>query len=99
MDELITVNNPLAIPPKGLDEHGHLPALPLLLAGTMPGQVRERTVKFFLSVADIFESWVARRTSPHTQRAYRQDVMAFIAFMRICWPAAVPGTPYLTFRS
>lgn len=43
MDELITVNNPLAIPPKGRDEHGHLPALPPLLAGTMPSQVRERS--------------------------------------------------------
>ena len=29
---------------------------------------------------------VERRESPHTQRAYRGDVMAFVALMRIRWP-------------
>jgi site-specific recombinase XerD len=60
--------------------------LPPILAGTAPDQVQERVDRFFLSIARIFEAWVARRSSLHTQRAYRQDVMAFIAFRRIAWP-------------
>ena len=31
------------------------------------------------SIANIFERWVAGRDSPHTQRAYRQDVMALVS--------------------
>lgn len=34
----------------------------------------------------MFHSWVARRQSPHTQRAYRNDVLAFVAFLQIRWP-------------
>ena len=60
--------------------------LPPILAGTTPDQVEARVERFFLSVAQIFEAWVARRSSKHTQRAYRQDVMAFIAFRQIPWP-------------
>src|ERR1700735_1514365 len=60
--------------------------LPPILAGTAPDQVQERVERFFLSVARIFEAWVARRSSRHTQRAYRQDLMAFIAFRKIAWP-------------
>jgi len=37
----------------------------------------------FSSVASIFESWVSRRQSPHTQLAYREDVMAFVRFQAI----------------
>jgi hypothetical protein len=36
--------------------------------------------------AEIFERWVARRSSRHTQRAYRQDVMDFVEFLGIRWP-------------
>ena len=60
--------------------------LPPILVGSTPGRVEERVEQFFLSVARIFEAWVARRSSKHTQRAYRQDVMAFITFMSIPWP-------------
>ena len=60
--------------------------LPPILTSTKPGRVEERVEQFFLSVAQIFEAWVARRASHHTQRAYRQDVMAFIAFRKIAWP-------------
>jgi len=42
--------------------------------------------RFSSSVADIFERWVTRRESPHTQRAYRGDVMAFVDYLRIRWP-------------
>jgi site-specific recombinase XerD len=60
--------------------------LPPILTGSTPGRVEERVGQFFLSVAQIFEAWVARRSSRHTQRAYRQDVIAFIAFRQIAWP-------------
>src|SRR5205085_3564497 len=38
------------------------------------------------SIAEIFEAWVRRRNSAHTQRAYRADVMSFVAFMEFEWP-------------
>ena len=60
--------------------------VPPILAGTAPDQVQECVDRFFLSIARIFDVWVARRSSKHTQRAYRQDVMAFIAFRQIAWP-------------
>jgi site-specific recombinase XerD len=65
---------------------GIIRELPPILTGNIPGRIEERVERFFLSVAPIFEAWVARRSSHHTQRAYRQDVMAFIAFMQIPWP-------------
>ncbi|MDA2933225.1 tyrosine-type recombinase/integrase [Acidobacteria bacterium AH-259-D05] len=42
--------------------------------------------KFYLSVAEIFETWVSRRSSRHTQRAYRADVMTFVRFAGVRWP-------------
>lgn len=56
-------------------------------------EVRRRVHEFYGSVADIFERWVARRSSSHTQRAYRGDVLAFVAFFGdrvpggLVWPA------------
>jgi site-specific recombinase XerD len=67
----------------------HLPeqvrTLPPILTGTTP-LVRRRVEQFYFSVASCFESWVKRRQSPHTQRAYREDVMAFVRFLEIAWP-------------
>jgi site-specific recombinase XerD len=60
--------------------------LPPILLGRATPAVQEKVEKFFLSVAEIFEAWVTRRSSPHTQRAYRQDVMAFVAYLGIPWP-------------
>jgi len=60
--------------------------LPPVLAGHQTPQVRERVERFYLSVAEIFEMWVARRKSAHTQRAYREDVMCFVRFMGFQWP-------------
>jgi site-specific recombinase XerD len=34
----------------------------------------------------LLERWISRRASPHTQRAYRQDLFTFIAFAGIAWP-------------
>jgi site-specific recombinase XerD len=65
---------------------GNQPDLPAILAGTATPVVRSRVEHFFSSLASIFESWVARRQSPNTQRAYREDVMAFVKFMGLTWP-------------
>ena len=62
------------------------PGLPPILAGATTPAVRKRVEQFFFSLASILESWVARRQSPHTQRAYREDVMSFVKFMGIAWP-------------
>ncbi len=60
--------------------------LPPILLGRETLEVKEKIAHFFASVAEIFEIWVARRKSPHTQRAYRQDVMSFVRFLGLSWP-------------
>ena len=60
--------------------------LPPILTGQATPAMRQRVFEFFSSVASIFESWVTRRQSAHTQRAYREDVMSFVKFMDIEWP-------------
>src|SRR5580700_9806123 len=60
--------------------------LPPILAGAATPAVRKRVEQFFFSVAILFESWVTRRQSPHTQRAYREDIMSFVKFMGMRWP-------------
>lgn len=60
--------------------------LPPILAGTATPPIAKRVEHFYSSVAEIFEAWVTRRQSSHTQRAYREDVMSFTAFMKIRWP-------------
>src|SRR3954471_6183824 len=79
-------------------------ALPPILIGAATPTIRRRVEQFFFSVASCFEFWVKRRQSPHTQRAYREDVMAFVKFMGIKWPndsvslLAVSVTDVLVFR-
>jgi site-specific recombinase XerD len=63
-----------------------LPALPPVIAGSHTPEVERRVENFFQSVAAIFEAWVNRRKSDHTRRAYRGDVMAFVAFCGWAWP-------------
>jgi hypothetical protein len=58
-------------------------ALPPILAGQITPEVKERVERFYFSVAAIFETWVKRRPSKHTQRAYREDIMAFVNFAGI----------------
>jgi site-specific recombinase XerD len=60
--------------------------LPPILAGATTPAVRKRVEQFFFSVGILFESWVTRRQSPHTQRAYREDIMSFVKFMGMAWP-------------
>ena len=59
---------------------------PPILVGGDTTLSRERVEKFYFSVAEVFDRWVARRESPHTQRAYRQDVMAFVEYLGLRWP-------------
>lgn len=60
-----------------------LPNLPPILADNSTPAIRKRVEQFYFSVASIFESWVQRRRSPHTQRAYREDVMSFVKFLEL----------------
>ena len=62
------------------------PALPPILAGRSTPDVKRRVESFYFSVASCFEAWVSRRKSTHTQRAYREDVMAFVRSLGIRWP-------------
>lgn len=62
------------------------PSMPALALGFDSPDVRRRVEQFYASIASIFEAWVARRSSAHTQRAYRQDVAALIQYLRIDWP-------------
>jgi integrase/recombinase XerC len=60
--------------------------LPPVMAGHETPQVGQRVERFYVSIAEIFERWVTRRKSEHTQRAYREDVMSFVRFVGIEWP-------------
>src|SRR2546428_260258 len=60
--------------------------LPPILAGQFTPATKQRVGKFYSSIAEIFEAWVTRRQSPHTQRAYREDFMTFVNFIGIRWP-------------
>ncbi len=66
------------------------PELPPILAGSATPAVRQNVGRFYASVAEIFEAWVARRSSQHTQRAYRSDVISFVRFLEIQWPQQAP---------
>src|SRR5580704_1353356 len=83
----------------------NLPApLPPILAGQFTPETQERVERFYFSVDAIFETWVKRRQSKHTQRAYREDIMAFVNFTGIRWPEdagqllQVSVTDVLAFR-
>ena len=60
--------------------------LPPILVGRATPAVEAQVGSFYSSVAAIFERWVTRRSSTHTQRAYRQDVMDFVQFLGLRWP-------------
>ena len=67
----------------GSDSAAQLP--PILVGHATPAVVKQ-VENFYSSIAEIFGSWVKRRESPHTQRAYRKDVMTFVEFLGIDWP-------------
>jgi site-specific recombinase XerD len=53
---------------------------------TLPGPPSDRLRTFYDSVPELLDTWLGRRTSPHTQRAYRSDVLSFVGFLRLPWP-------------
>jgi hypothetical protein len=61
------------------------PDVPADLGGIRSGDAHKRVEHFYTSVAAIFEAWVGRWRSGHTQRAYHQDVMAFVRFLGVRW--------------
>jgi len=65
--------------------------LPPILEGHYTLSVEDRVRRFVLGVPELLERWISRRASPHTQRAYRQDLSTFITFAGIAWPHAAPA--------
>src|SRR5215471_3532453 len=63
---------------------------PSILLGHLTPEVQERVEGFYSNVDAIFESWINRRKSQHTRRAYREDVLAFVRFMGWIWPQGAP---------
>ena len=61
--------------------------LPPILLGKATPEVQHQVERFYFSVADLYQSWLNRRPSPHTRRAYDQDVMNFArGFLGLDWP-------------
>jgi len=60
--------------------------LPPILDGCYTLSVEEKVRRFVLNVPELLERWISRRASPHTQRAYRQDLFTFLTFAKIVWP-------------
>src|SRR3954463_15665536 len=63
---------------------------PPILVGSHTATVAHKVESFANAVAEMFERWVARCESPHTRRTYRQDVMAFVAYLKLRWPDEAP---------
>jgi site-specific recombinase XerD len=64
---------------------------PPILAGNMTPEIRFRVESFYSGVAGIFERWVRRCRSIHTQRSYREGVLSFVRYLGLVWPAEAPA--------
>src|SRR5262249_50271464 len=61
--------------------------LPPIIRGQVTREVEEQVRRFVFSVAAIYETWLGRRSSAHTRRAYDQDVTNFArGYLRLNWP-------------
>lgn len=60
--------------------------MPPILSGQATRHIERRVERFYFSVGAVFEAWVKKRLSRHTQRAYRQDVMGLVEFLKLVWP-------------
>lgn len=49
-------------------------------------ELQNRLLKFQQSLPALLEAWIRRCPSPHTQRAYRSDIYAFLQWAGIAWP-------------
>ncbi len=79
---------------------GHAPTkrqpseLPPILHGRETSAVRSKVKRFYSSIAKVFEAWVHRRKSPHTQRAYHRIVdlgRRHVAALNGCGCSSVSG--------
>jgi integrase/recombinase XerC len=64
---------------------GHNP-LPTIIEGFHTLSVEDKVRRFAQGVPEMLERWISRRASPHTQRAYRQDLFTFIGYADLRWP-------------
>jgi site-specific recombinase XerD len=80
MHQLVKVINP--VPPANF--------LPAILAGHATPDIEQRLDRFYLDIPIILEAFLARCHSPHTRRAYRQDLAAFFEFACIPWTDGAP---------
>ncbi len=60
-------------------------SIPILVGHANPLIEKQRD-SFVNAIHELFERWLARHQSPHTQRAYRQGVNSFLRFADIGWP-------------
>lgn len=65
--------------------------LPPIIDGCRTPSVEEKARRFTLGIPEMLERWITRCQSPHTQRAYRQDLMTFISFLQLHWPEQAPA--------
>jgi site-specific recombinase XerD len=65
--------------------------LPPITHGRATNEVWRQVEAFYGSLADLLEQWLCRRSSPHTRRAYRQDIAAFVHFLGLDWPRQAPA--------
>lgn len=49
-------------------------------------RVEEPLHRFLQSIEILLEAWIQRHPSPHTQRAYRADILSFARFLQLDWP-------------
>src|SRR3954447_9745957 len=77
--------------PVATADDGSVPVLPPILLGRATPAVERQVENFYNSVAEIFDRWVARRESKHTQRAYKGDVLAFVEYLDLRWPEDATG--------
>src|SRR5437868_1817710 len=80
MTEATTLPLPVAAPPTKRE-------LPPILLGKATPEVQQQVQSFCFLIAQLYDSWLNRRSSPHTRRAYDQDVMTFVRrFLGRSWP-------------
>jgi hypothetical protein len=78
--------------------------LPAILAGHATPDVEQGLDRFYCSLPEILEAFLSRCQSPHTRRAYRQDLKSFFEFAGITWTEETaklprpPGRPALPQR-
>jgi len=84
MKELSKITSQAApLLPEGHSSSG---AMPPITAGLESEGVQDRVRSFYESIGEIFERWVRRSESFHTQRSYRRGVTAFTEYMGWQWP-------------